>query len=54
MEINSNSAGLNSSLAINDVYHKLVVTNYLSPTYCDYCSQMLIGLIKQGLKCECN
>ncbi len=37
---------------LNDVFHKLHVANYLTPTYCDYCSQLLFGLIKQGLKCE--
>lgn len=40
------------SINIADVMHKLHVTTYLTPTYCDYCSQLLIGLIKQGLKCE--
>lgn len=41
-----------NTINFNDAMHKLNVTNYLTPTYCDYCSQLLIGLIKQGLKCQ--
>ena len=41
-----------SIISINDVMHRLHVVNYLTPTYCDYCSQLLFGLIKQGLRCE--
>ena len=32
--------------------HQLIVHSYKSPTFCDYCAQMLFGLIRQGLKCE--
>lgn len=32
--------------------HQLIVHSYRSPTFCDYCAQMLFGLIRQGLKCE--
>ncbi len=42
----------NQSIPLSDVMHKLHVANYLTPTYCDYCSQLLFGLIKQGVKCE--
>lgn len=59
MSINSGSSGgdpnnftLPQSFNVTDIMHKLHVTNYLTPTYCDYCSQLLIGLMKQGLKCE--
>ena len=46
------TAILNEPISENDVTHKLICTNYRTPTYCDYCSQLLFGLIKQGLKCE--
>lgn len=42
----------NNHFELKDVMHKLHATNYLTPTYCDYCSQLLFGLIKQGVKCE--
>lgn len=32
--------------------HRLTVHSYRSPTFCDFCGQMLFGLVKQGLKCE--
>ncbi|XP_072152360.1 serine/threonine-protein kinase D3 [Bemisia tabaci] len=32
--------------------HNLAVHSYISPTFCDFCSQMLFGLVRQGLKCE--
>uniref|UniRef100_A0A8R1XSA3 protein kinase C n=4 Tax=Onchocerca TaxID=6281 RepID=A0A8R1XSA3_ONCVO len=37
--------------------HVLAVTSYITPTFCDYCGEILVGLIKQGLqcaKCRCN
>ncbi|KAL3999129.1 Protein kinase domain family protein [Acanthocheilonema viteae] len=37
--------------------HVLAVTSYMTPTFCDYCGEILVGLIKQGLqcaKCRCN
>ncbi|VDK28721.1 unnamed protein product [Gongylonema pulchrum] len=37
--------------------HILAVTSYITPTFCDYCGEILVGLIKQGLqcaKCRCN
>ncbi|GAU96482.1 hypothetical protein RvY_07919 [Ramazzottius varieornatus] len=33
--------------------HHWVVHNYKTPTFCDHCSEMLLGITKQGLKCEC-
>ncbi|XP_037046923.1 serine/threonine-protein kinase D3 isoform X2 [Bradysia coprophila] len=32
--------------------HALVVHSYKTPTFCDYCGEMLFGLVRQGLKCE--
>uniref|UniRef100_A0A914UV16 protein kinase C n=1 Tax=Plectus sambesii TaxID=2011161 RepID=A0A914UV16_9BILA len=37
--------------------HVLEVGSYKTPTFCDYCGEILVGLIKQGLrcsKCHCN
>uniref|UniRef100_A0A2R9AAM3 Serine/threonine-protein kinase n=1 Tax=Pan paniscus TaxID=9597 RepID=A0A2R9AAM3_PANPA len=32
--------------------HTLYVHSYKAPTFCDYCGEMLWGLVRQGLKCE--
>lgn len=32
--------------------HSLAVHSYKAPTFCDYCGEMLFGLVRQGLKCE--
>uniref|UniRef100_A0A0R3RGN9 Phorbol-ester/DAG-type domain-containing protein n=1 Tax=Elaeophora elaphi TaxID=1147741 RepID=A0A0R3RGN9_9BILA len=32
--------------------HVLCVHSYKSPTFCDFCGEMLFGLVKQGLKCR--
>lgn len=32
--------------------HALVVHSYKVPTFCDFCAEMLFGLVRQGLKCE--
>ncbi|XP_030855423.1 serine/threonine-protein kinase D3 isoform X3 [Strongylocentrotus purpuratus] len=32
--------------------HTLYVHSYKSPTFCDFCGQMLFGLVRQGLKCD--
>ena len=32
--------------------HIFNITNYKTPTFCDFCSQLLVGLRKQGFKCE--
>ncbi|XP_022649203.1 serine/threonine-protein kinase D3-like isoform X1 [Varroa destructor] len=32
--------------------HALSVHSYKSPTFCDFCGEMLFGLVRQGLKCE--
>ena len=34
--------------------HALVVHSYKTPTFCDFCGEMLFGLVRQGLKCEGN
>ncbi|CAD5212116.1 unnamed protein product [Bursaphelenchus xylophilus] len=37
------------------VPHNVQVQSYKTPTFCDYCGEILVGLIKQGLKCTlCN
>ncbi|XP_071576678.1 serine/threonine-protein kinase D3 isoform X1 [Temnothorax nylanderi] len=32
--------------------HALAVHSYKVPTFCDFCGEMLFGLVRQGLKCE--
>ncbi|XP_067399971.1 serine/threonine-protein kinase D3-like [Emydura macquarii macquarii] len=32
--------------------HVLLVHSYKSPAFCDYCGEMLWGLVRQGLKCQ--
>lgn len=32
--------------------HSLSVHSYKAPTFCDFCGEMLFGLVRQGLKCE--
>lgn len=32
--------------------HCLAVHSYKSPTFCDFCGEMLFGLVRQGLKCD--
>lgn len=32
--------------------HVLSVHSYKAPTFCDFCGEMLFGLVRQGLKCE--
>ncbi|XP_062502163.1 serine/threonine-protein kinase D3-like isoform X2 [Corticium candelabrum] len=37
--------------------HMLFVHSYKSPTFCDFCGEMLWGLVRQGVKCDgcgCN
>jgi uncharacterized protein YuzB (UPF0349 family) len=34
--------------------HSLSVHSYKTPTFCDFCGEMLFGLVRQGLKCEGN
>ena len=34
--------------------HTLSVHSYKVPTFCDFCGEMLFGLVRQGLKCEGN
>ncbi|KAH8383060.1 hypothetical protein KR009_006613 [Drosophila setifemur] len=32
--------------------HTLNVHSYKGPTFCDFCGEMLFGLVRQGLKCD--
>jgi len=32
--------------------HSLSIHSYKTPTFCDFCGEMLFGMFKQGLKCE--
>jgi protein kinase D len=32
--------------------HSLIIHSYKTPTFCDFCGEMLFGMFKQGLKCE--
>ncbi|XP_060536785.1 serine/threonine-protein kinase D3 isoform X2 [Cylas formicarius] len=41
------------SLEVNIVRpHALSVHSYKTPTFCDFCGEMLFGLVRQGLKCD--
>lgn len=42
----------NPSDDIQIMPHSLNVHSYKSPTFCDFCGEMLFGLVRQGLKCE--
>jgi len=35
-----------------DVGHVFELYNYMSPTYCDYCGEILLGVLRQGLQCK--
>ncbi|XP_054723048.1 serine/threonine-protein kinase D1-like [Uloborus diversus] len=46
---------LSGNLASDDSQmrpHSLMLHSYKSPTFCDFCGEMLFGLVRQGLKCE--
>ncbi|XP_070578611.1 serine/threonine-protein kinase D3-like isoform X2 [Ptychodera flava] len=46
---------LSASVNIEDTHirpHTLFVHSYKSPTFCDFCGEMLFGLVRQGLKCD--
>ncbi|XP_076306016.1 serine/threonine-protein kinase D3-like isoform X2 [Tachypleus tridentatus] len=42
----------NPSDEIQITPHGLMVHSYKSPTFCDFCGELLFGLVRQGLKCE--
>ncbi|CAD5121901.1 DgyrCDS10361 [Dimorphilus gyrociliatus] len=46
---------LSSSTTIEELSirpHNLNIHSYKSPHFCDFCGEMLFGLVKQGLKCD--
>ncbi|XP_035217433.1 serine/threonine-protein kinase D1-like isoform X1 [Stegodyphus dumicola] len=45
-------AGNNASDDTQMRPHALMLHSYKSPTFCDFCGEMLFGLVRQGLKCE--
>lgn len=62
---NDNIDGINNGTVVEAVIsnknerpahpHILNVHSYLAPTFCDYCGEILVGLVRQGLKCaKCN
>lgn len=32
--------------------HQFSVHSYKSPSFCDFCGQMLFGLVRQGVRCD--
>lgn len=34
--------------------HALAVHSFKTPTFCDFCGELLFGLTRQGLKCDCS
>uniref|UniRef100_A0A2L2YJ80 protein kinase C n=1 Tax=Parasteatoda tepidariorum TaxID=114398 RepID=A0A2L2YJ80_PARTP len=45
-------SGNNNSSEPQTRPHCLALHSYKSPTFCDFCGEMLFGLVRQGLKCE--
>ncbi|CAG2105773.1 unnamed protein product [Medioppia subpectinata] len=45
-------SGNNPSDSVQIRPHYLGVHSYKAPTFCDFCGEMLFGLVRQGLKCE--
>ncbi|GIY18404.1 hypothetical protein CEXT_310971 [Caerostris extrusa] len=45
-------SGNNASYDAQIRAHSLALHSYKSPTFCDFCGEMLFGLVRQGLKCE--
>ncbi|XP_077869639.1 serine/threonine-protein kinase D3 [Saccoglossus kowalevskii] len=46
---------LSASASLEDSHirpHSLFVHSYKSPTFCDFCGEMLFGIVRQGLKCD--
>ena len=48
----SSTASAKQEVESNICAHILQVQTYKGPTFCDYCGKIMIGLVKQGLKCE--
>ncbi|XP_042902741.1 serine/threonine-protein kinase D3 isoform X2 [Parasteatoda tepidariorum] len=45
-------SGKDPSDDIQIMPHYVTVHSYKTPTFCDFCGEMLFGLVRQGLKCE--
>ncbi|XP_056637692.1 serine/threonine-protein kinase D3 [Diorhabda sublineata] len=56
VEIVLTGKALTTSSSVPDITivrpHALSVHSYKTPTFCDFCGEMLFGLVRQGLKCE--
>ena len=48
----SNSADAPQDHSSEICSHLLRVHTYKGPTFCDHCGVLMIGILKQGLKCE--
>ena len=35
-----------------DMPHRFKVHNFLGPSFCDMCGQMMHGIFRQGVKCQ--
>ena len=54
--MNTNNRATHSATPKLDIFkeagHTLNSVTFLTPTYCDFCSELIVGVVKQGLRCE--
>lgn len=52
LEVVQNTAPLSDEPEMEIRPHSLSIHSYKTPTFCNFCGEMLFGMFKQGLKCE--